>query len=142
MSAFAKDLSEGKAAEKRMRQKLLDLEHYVSVVLEEGPKLEYDAIALTGSGEYEYLEFKSDKKSALTGNFFVEYWCRDHESGISTTLANFYLVETYNPAAIWKIPVPKLRELVQRCKSVSGGDDGAAQGYLLKVSNIPKEYKL
>lgn len=142
MSSFARDLAEGKAAEKRMGKKLVEANHYKDVQFYEGTKLEYDAEAETPEGNKEFLEFKSDRMSALTGNFFVEFWCRDHSSGIDATLAHYYVVEVFNPAAIYKIPTSRLRELVKGCKVVAGGDEQMAQGYLLPVRKIPAEFKL
>lgn len=142
MSTFAKDLAEGKVAERRMSERLQKAGMYSDIKLIEGKFLFYDAVATTPDGKEERLEFKSDRKSALTGNFFVEFWCRDKHSGIAATLADYYVVETFNPAATWKIPVERLLRLTQGCRVVSGGDDNVAQGYLLSVGKIPAEYKL
>jgi hypothetical protein len=141
-SSFQKDLASGKAAEQRIANKLLEAGMYSSINFIDGNFIEYDAIAKTAAGDEERLEMKNDMKSALTGNFFVEFWCRDKPSGIAASQADFYMVTTHNPMQFWKLPVKYLKDVVKGCRVVSGGDNNVAQGYLVPVSKLAKEYKM
>lgn len=141
MSKFALDLAQGKAAEKRVADKMLAAGLYDEVNFVKGKFSEYDAVGRKGNKE-ETLEMKNDMKSALTGNFFMEFWCGDKPSGIDTTKADYYVVTTHKPMQFWKLPVPALTKIAKTCKIVSGGDDKKAKGYLIPVAKLPTEYRL
>lgn len=143
MSKFAMDLAAGKNAEKRVATKLLKDGLYKAVNFVEGNFSAYDAIGITPEGKEEKLEMKNDMKSALTGNFFVEFWCGNNASGIDTTEADYYVVTTHKPMQHWKLPVKYIAKLAKDIgKIVSGGDDSKARGYLVPVSKLNKEYCL
>ncbi len=143
MSKFALDLAQGKAAEKRVADKMLAAGIYQKIEFAKNGKFsEYDAVGLTRDGVTKYLEMKNDMKSALTGNFFVEFWCGDKPSGIDVTKADYYVVTTHKPMQFWQLPVDKLSKIAKKCKIVSGGDESKAKGYLVPVSQLPKEYRL
>lgn len=144
MSKFAMDLAAGKMAEKRAAEHLIKAGVYKDISFDDskGEFSDYDAVALTPDGVTHYLEMKNDIKSAVTGNFFAETWCRKKPSGLAATKADFYVVTTHNPKRFWRLPVSKLRALAKTCKIVSGGDDAAAVGHLIPVNMFPQEYQV
>lgn len=136
------DLAAGKSAEKRVAEKMLKDGLYKDVKFVEGNFSAYDAIGVTKDGKEEKLEMKNDMKSALTGNFFVEFWCGTKASGIDATEADYYVVTTHKPMQHWKLPIDYISKLAKSCKIVSGGDDAKAKGYLVPVSKLNKKYCL
>lgn len=83
------------------------------------------------------IEVKFDEMSATTGNFFCEYECSNKPSGIVTTEAEYYDVSLPNQVHIL-IPTFALRHLINtnKFRSVSGGDNYAAKGYLIPLSEL------
>jgi hypothetical protein len=85
------------------------------------------------------MEVHSDRKARYSGQFFVEFECRDKPSGIATSQAKFWAVELHDNA--WAIiPTARLREVVAQQKAlrgtVRGGDGGAAEGVLVPLGAL------
>lgn len=109
----------------------------------------YDGKLSNGEEEIK-IEVKTDMKSKVTGNFFIEYSQYGKKSGISTTQADYWVInDTEN---YWLIPVSiivrTLRELyvnkaLKTAQNVTHGY--VTKGYIIKKSillGLPSTVKL
>ena len=85
------------------------------------------------------LEVKTDYKAVKTGNVFVEYFSRDKPSGISTSIADFYVFVLSNENVIF-ISAGKLKEKCRKYlngkRDVLGGDNNTSKGILLPINDL------
>lgn len=138
MNTFKKDLEFGKKYEKIAVEYL----EYDNIKFMEGRFKEYDFI-IEKDNIKKYIEVKSDKLGYKTGNLAIEYESRGKPSGISATMADFwmYFIIENNNYTCYKIPVDELKEIIKNCFSVCGGDNRTSKLYLLKIDKI-KKYKV
>jgi hypothetical protein len=96
--------------------------------------VEWDVKLKNGALEAKY-EVKSDRITAKTGNFCLEYECSGQPSGISTTQADYYayFVIHGNDHDLYLIPVSHIKDLVAQgaYKKMSGGDGYRSRFYLI-----------
>lgn len=138
---FQKNLDTGHLYEKKALKYL----EYDSVEHMEGYFKEYDFIITKDNKEYK-IEVKSDKQSQHTGNMVIEYECSGKPSGISSTTADFWIYfvvytdENWKPIKhkVYKIPIEDLKELVNDCRKVRGGDGYRSRMYLLPIKECEK----
>ena len=63
-------------------------------------------------------ELKHDKASVVTGNFFIEYASNDNPSGITSTQANFYIINSNNEYYLIDVEKIKLMINEKKCKKI------------------------
>lgn len=88
------------------------------------------------------IEVKSDRKTAETGNVYIEYWSRGKSSGISTTQADYYVYKVAEDTAVListEQLKKKLKQLVEQDKArmdIKGGDNNTSRGILCKLNDL------
>jgi hypothetical protein len=88
------------------------------------------------------VEVKSDRRTAETGNVYIEYWSRGKPSGISKSLADFYVYKVGEDKAILISTAElkkKIKQLVEDGKArmnVKGGDNNTSLGILCKLNDL------
>ena len=88
------------------------------------------------------IEVKSDRKTAETGNIYIEYWSRGKPSGIATSKSDFYVYKVAEDQAILISTSQlkkKLKQLVEEGKAkkdVRGGDNNTSLGILCKLTDL------
>lgn len=114
-NSFTQDLLDGKWAEElfaRIALKKLDATDVKFNTHESIVELrKWDLQFITRTGIERKFEVKWDKKSIDTGNFAVEMFGRSAESGISVTIADFWV--TLSGKTFYITPVDKLKELIK-----------------------------
>jgi hypothetical protein len=80
------------------------------------------------------VEVKRDFRAPSTGNVFVETRCRGRPSGISTTEAEYWAF-TIGRRVLF-IPTDELRALLPFGEKARGGDGGASDGVLLRLTRL------
>jgi len=85
------------------------------------------------------IEVKSDRMAHKTGNIYIEVYSRGKESGISTTIAHYwiYRINTNDTAIL--ISTKRLKELVKlfhKGKFTKGGDNNTSLGVLIPIKEI------
>ena len=127
---FKTDLDFGQKYEKKFNDEYLEGKG----VLSKGVFLQYDI-----QTEKTY-EVKADRMAGNTGNFFIEYKCRDKPSGITTSTADYWVL--YNVGSnddCYIVPTKEIKRIIKKkeyFKKVSGGDGWKSKGYLIKVSSF------
>lgn len=121
---FGLDLHEAKIVEAEAAQQLKkyfndvkDIKHY------DGK--EFDIECLVGA-ELTRFEVKNELMVSTTGNVAVEFSSRGHDSGITTTTANYWI--TMIRGNFFIIEVDRLRSLIKSdntLRQVTGGDPGS-----------------
>jgi hypothetical protein len=85
------------------------------------------------------LEVKRDFKAMDTGNVYVEYRSRGKASGLTTTLADYYVFVISFDRIIF-IATPKLKQLCRKYVGtnfdIKGGDSNTSQGILLSLDEL------
>lgn len=87
------------------------------------------------------IEVKADRLAYATDNLAIEVEYRDRPSGISTTEAQYYIFFVIHRNAdddVYIFPTDHLKNLIQDCKSVYGGDRKSSKIYLLPISMCDK----
>ena len=87
------------------------------------------------------LEVKGQPKASSTRNVFIEYACRNKPSGIMVTEAEWFALplggDDFRDEVIIFITTERLLALAKRYGyPTKGGDDNAAEGWLLKVREL------
>lgn len=84
------------------------------------------------------IEVKRDLKSKLTGNVFIEYFCRGKSSGIANSQSDYYAIDLDGTFVI--IPIEKLklmcRKYLKTSRDVVGGDSNLSRGILLPIMDL------
>jgi hypothetical protein len=134
MSSFQNDLLFGKKHELLLLD-YLPMDEYTEVEMAPNRRfVEWDMKLKNGALEAKY-EVKSDRLTAKTGNFCLEYNCSGQPSGISTTQADYYayFVIKGSDHDLYLIPVPRIKELIAQgaYKKMKGGDSYRSEFYLI-----------
>lgn len=143
---FSRDLIQGQLYEEKARG-LFKYDDWGHV---EGCFKDYD-FWLSVGGKKTYFEVKSDKMTAITGNLCIEYEYKGKPSGINATKADYYIYYVLHTddrtvkgkiigEDVYIIPVDKLREIAEDCRSVMGGDGKYSNLYLVNTILV-KEYR-
>ena len=83
------------------------------------------------------IEVKSDRMAHKTGNVFIEVYSRGVPSGISTTLADYWLyrIEKLDTAVL--VRTERLKKLVKKYHALNGfkegGDNNTSKGVLVPI---------
>ena len=92
--------------------------------------------------ESKTIEVKRDFMASQTGNVFVEFFCRDKPSGISTTEAAFWAFILADKTVVL-LPTDRLKALAREAHKagqiVNGGDSGASKGVLISVERLVRQ---
>lgn len=128
MSRFLNSLKQGNNGEQLVVD-LFNLNGY-TCVKNEGKKVEYD-YTVTKLGSYK-LEVKSDYMATQTGNIAIEYFNSklNKPSGITATLADFWVHVLFNPSQIYIIRPAKLKQFIDEVAPlktvIAGGDKNSS----------------
>jgi hypothetical protein len=98
----------------------------------------FDVVSLSGDIA---IEVKLDTKSATTGNFAIEYWCKGEASGIEATTADrFVLVVPRRKGEVlcYEIDTLTLKDTLRTRYMVQGGDGNRSMMKLLPVGFLPQ----
>jgi hypothetical protein len=84
------------------------------------------------------IEVKSDRMAHRTGNVFIEVYSRGVASGISTTLADYWLYRIDEKDSAIIIPTKRLKQIVKDNFTVftKGGDNDTSLGVLIKLKDL------
>jgi len=86
------------------------------------------------------VEVKTDFMAHATGNLFVEVYSRGKKSGISTTIADYWIFIIYYQNLTLILPTDKLKKIIKQNFSSSdlrlGGDNNTSLGILLPIKLI------
>jgi hypothetical protein len=100
---------------------------------------DYDFLLENTFGKRFSYEVKEDFSHEKTGNIGVEFNSRGHPSGISVSLADFYVYKLHNgdgSISVWIIKTETLKNMIKNClyhKIVCGGDRGSnSMNYLFR----------
>ena len=81
------------------------------------------------------IEVKSDFKADKTKNIFIEIYSRGKLSGLSTTIAEYWIIKLNKVSFI--ISTIDLKQLVRHCHKlngyIKGGDDNTSLGVLIPI---------
>ena len=85
------------------------------------------------------IEVKSDRIAHKTGNVFVEVYSNNKKSGISTTLADYWIfrIDALDSAII--VSRKRLKELVRKYYNgnfIKGGDCDTSLGVLIPIKEM------
>ena len=85
------------------------------------------------------IEVKCDKKANITGNVYIEVYSNNKESGISTTLADYWIfrIDANDSAII--VSTKRLKELVRKFFNgtfIKGGDCDKSLGVLIPIKEL------
>lgn len=132
---FKEDLQTGHKAEEYILKELKKFDPSVKRV--EGYEKRFDIV-----GDEASYEVKYDRMSVKTGNVAVEYRCRNKNSGLSTTEAD-YLAYIYFDGEnwVWQLMyAPEFKEALKNSdyKKVNGGDNWESEMLLIPVSAFAK----
>ena len=88
------------------------------------------------------IEVKSDEKSHYTGNFAVEIRCKGKLSGLSVTIADYYVMVTKGTYYFFKTNDLKswIKRNAKDFKIVMGGDDMNSQMILIEKRQLIFQY--
>lgn len=131
ISNFDKDLKLGQKYE----QEALKYFKYNDFKISEGKFKPYDIELTTDNGK-RYIEVKCDRLAHKTGNLAIEYECNGQPSGLNSTKAHIWIYFIVHTKEVFIIPVKKLKELINNCKSVNGGDGYRSKMFLLPKNNL------
>jgi len=85
------------------------------------------------------VEVKNDSMAHLTGNLFIEVYCRNKPSGISTTEADYWVFKFETGTAVI-ISTQKLKQLARKFFNMNGfkegGDGNMSKGVLVPLLYI------
>ncbi len=141
---FKKDLAFGNTFEDR----LIKLIPHDSFNKPNGYFKEYD-IEFTSDNKITRYEVKTDRMTYKTSNIAIEYECRNKQSGINATTADYFAyfvtdTKDTNKYVLFIIPVDYIK---QRIKSrdyrgnISGGDYNASKMYLFNANVFLDYYR-
>ena len=132
---FVKDLETGKVYEKKALE--LIQKKYPKAFIQDGYFLEWDIyIPELDMG----VEVKSDAQHKSTGNYFLEYYCRNKASGISSTKAEYFFIYLDE---LYIIKTDTLRDIFIKYKGTNkdkiGGDDRKSLGVIISLKELKYE---
>lgn len=136
-NGFLKDLRTGKIAELRVGE-ILREKYNAEAVFHNNRGKAYDFELRLSSGETRSYEVKTDEMSKRTRNLFFEYRCAGKDSGLSSTISDYYavLIPHLNEILLFK-PKIMLGYLQQsKHRNLKGGDRNAVSGYVVKIDVI------
>jgi hypothetical protein len=128
---FEKDLEEGQLVEKEAVACLHSFFPEIGEI-EFSKTKGYDIRASVG-GTIVTFEVKNDLMAGTTGNVAIEYQSRGKDSGLTTTLADYWVYKI--AGRFWLLPTALLRQKLFQEKAyhrdLSGGDPGSDTRMLL-----------
>lgn len=145
---FEDDLTETQRKEKLFVQKMIE-RYNTKLIGDFGKDYRWDFILKSPSdGSLRKFEMKSDSMAHITGNFAMEYESRGKPSGVSRTLADYYIyeVERGKSSDYWLISTTEIKNMIESKfyhRKVVGGDPGSqTKMYLFRLELLNKHGKL
>lgn len=103
--------------------------------------------------DFYFVEVKSDRVAHRTGNFFIEYQSRGKDSGLKTTIADYYALTTVDQKLVVFVQTEHLKKALaawrQKCIEAKkppektwkkrGGDNQTSVGMLVPVGELMHE---
>ena len=132
---FEKDLKTGKFYEEQALK--LIQKKYPQAYIKDGYYKEWDIyIPELNMG----IEVKSDAQHKSTGNYFLEYYCRNKASGISSTKAEYFFIYLDE---LYIIKTDTLRDIFLKYKGTNkdkiGGDNRKSLGIIISLKELKYE---
>jgi len=128
---FKKDLELGQEIEKIAQEKLINHLNNNITIINTNNDFKYD-FKLSNNLKY---EVKYDRMSIITGNIFIEFYCRGKLSGISTSESDFYII-AYTDKDLYLIETETLKKLINNKEYMRPYEDAIKSGYLFKKNII------
>ena len=133
--SFARDLAKGEEAERNVSALLLQrYPTYALIGIGERAK-GYDLRFSRPNREDALIEVKLDRKGSESCCVYVETYCSDVGSGITTTEASHWVFFVEYEGA-YLTPVRVLRDAIRHVGTTTGGDGGRARGKLLPLRTL------
>jgi len=146
---FNKDLIEGKSGENVVINHIIRLLDYKAKLIKINNNNKFDFIIEHESGLSRSYEVKTDtyiSESKDSGNMFVEFECRNKPSGISTSLADWFVYYIPYLSEIYYIKTDDLKELISnnnfKVTNNSGDLNSNTKGYLINRYNYRFYFKI
>jgi hypothetical protein len=149
---FIKDLTEGEKGEQVIRE-FLETNGYTFVSDNKDYRYDLEMSSLINEDsslvKVSTFEVKTDVyclPHTDTNNLFIEFECRDKNSGINVTEADYYV--NYYPYLheAWFIKTKKLKELIDNnnfvIKEFSGDTNSNTKGYIIPRYQFKKHFKV
>lgn len=143
---FRKDLPIAKKTEQEVAELISRLYDATIIAFEDTNKYDFKASI---KGKEITFEVKEDFTCETTGNVGLEFSCRGKPSGISVSMADYYIykLHTKNYGIQFVIhPVKRLKKMIeeeQYFRIVNGGDKGSnSMNYLFKYDTFVKTGKI
>ena len=132
---FHKDLGTGQQYENKALQVIH--KKYPQAYIKDGYHKEWDIyVPELDIG----IEVKSDAQHKSTGNYFLEYYCRNKASGISSTKAEYFFIYLDE---LYIIKTDTLRDIFIKYKGTNkdkiGGDDRKSLGIIISLKELKYE---
>jgi hypothetical protein len=91
------------------------------------------------NGETTTYEVKADRMAKATGNLVIEYECSGKPSGITSSLADYWVYFIVGTTQYYRIPRTVIMEAIQAKKykrTVRGGDSYKSNMYLFRIEDF------
>jgi hypothetical protein len=128
---FHQDLKLGQEIEKIAQQRIIKYFDNDISITEINDDNKYD-FKISNN---ESFEVKYDRMSAITGNIFIEYYCRGKKSGISITQSDYHII-AFTDKDMYLIPTERLKEMIINEDYIRKYSDYIKAGYIFKKSKI------
>ena len=141
---FKNDLVFGKRFELELLKFLEHDSYEQSIGVEKGwdictKKLDFDTLIINT------YEVKADRISNRTGNLCIEYHCNNKDSGITTSIADYWayfvVKEGFIDYDLYIIPTRKIRKYIRLNKykiNIHGGDKKRSKMYIFDINTFNK----
>ena len=124
------------------QRKFISLITYDSISVPPGKFKDYDIAVMRGA-ERTLYEIKADRKALTTGNIVIEFMCNNQRSGISTTVADFWVYFVVGSGMFYLIPTDDIKQAIDEnkyTKIIKGGDGWRSQMYVFPAQ-VFQDYK-
>jgi hypothetical protein len=128
---FHQDLKLGQSIEKIAQQRIIKyFDNDISITdINDDNKYDFKI------SNNERFEVKYDRMSEITGNIFIEYYCRGKKSGISITQSDYHII-AFTDKDMYLIPTERLKEMIINEDYIRKYSDYIKAGYIFKKSKI------
>ena len=144
--SFNSDLNLGQTGEKHVA---LDLISEGSTFIKYNNDKYYDLMMLMPNGKELLFEVKTDdycKPGNDTGNIFIEFECRNNQSGINVTKSDYFVYYYIHLGEMWYIKTNNLKKLISennfRRTEFSGDKGSNTKGYLIPKKRFIKFFNV
>ncbi len=117
------------------------------IAYSQGKNSDYDFSMIRNNRPITY-ELKTDLRAEYTGNVFIETGCNGHDSGITVTKANSFLVYLPHLEVVLSHPPERVKGMIEHFLSIGkarggikAGDGDRALGVLLSIRDYSTQSK-